>query len=87
MLTWDENKRKANLKVHGIDFAELEEVFDHFMDTEPVVSHEHRLKSICWLRGRPVVMIWIEQEPFVRIISCREATKYEARTYAQRASF
>jgi uncharacterized DUF497 family protein len=46
MLTWDENKRKANLQVHGIDFAELEEVFDHFMDTENDVSHEHRLKSM-----------------------------------------
>jgi uncharacterized DUF497 family protein len=67
MLTWDENKRKANLQVHGIDFAELEEVFDHFMDTENDVSHEHRLKHM--EGGRPVVMIWIEQEQFARIIS------------------
>lgn len=35
MLTWDENKRRTNLKSHGIDFADLEDVFNHYMDTEP----------------------------------------------------
>jgi uncharacterized DUF497 family protein len=29
MLTWDENKRHQNLKRYGIDFADLESVFDY----------------------------------------------------------
>lgn len=28
MITWDENKRQANLAKHGIDFAEAETIFD-----------------------------------------------------------
>lgn len=28
MLTWDEAKRRENLRKHRIDFAELEPVFD-----------------------------------------------------------
>jgi len=87
MLTWDENKRTTNLMVHGIDFAELEDVFNHFMDTEPDIGHEHRLKSLCWFRTRVVVMIWMEQGQNTRIISCRDASKYETRRYAQRATF
>ena len=87
MLTWDEKKRIANLKNHGIDFAEVGDVFNHFMDTEPDIGHEYRLKSLCWLKDRIVVLIWIEEENYTRIISCREATKYETRIYAERATF
>jgi uncharacterized DUF497 family protein len=87
MLTWDENKRRANLKNHGIDFAEVEDVFNHFMDTQPDNADEYRLKSLCWLKDRVVVLIWIELEDYTRIISCREATGYETRIYAERATF
>ena len=87
MLTWDENKRRANLKNHGIDFSDVEDVFNHFMDTELDDGQEFRLKSLCWLRHRVVVLIWIEQEDSTRIISCREATRYETRIYAERATF
>ena len=87
MITWDENKRRKNIKDHGIDFAELNDVFAHFMDTEPQIGYEHRLKSLCWFKDRVVVMIWTEQNHNTRIISCRNASKYEIRIYAQRATF
>ena len=28
MITWDESKRRLNLRKHGIDFVEEEEIFD-----------------------------------------------------------
>ena len=33
MITWDEPKRKANLKKHGIDLENLESAFDFPMIT------------------------------------------------------
>ena len=33
MITWDEPKRKTNLKKHGIDLADLESAFDFPMVT------------------------------------------------------
>lgn len=35
MVLWDDQKRQANLKRHGLDFEGCEEVFDN-----PVVTQE-----------------------------------------------
>ena len=90
MLTWDENKRRSNLAKHGIDFAELEAVFDRSMIIEvesTTAHHEFRLKSLCWFRDDVVVLIWISQQNNARIISCRRGTKHEKRTYLKEVIF
>jgi uncharacterized protein len=49
MITWDEGKRKANLKAHGIDFARLDCLFDAPMVTvedEHEQYGEQRLQSL-----------------------------------------
>ena len=33
MLTWDESKRKLNIKNHGLDFAGCDAIWDHFTVT------------------------------------------------------
>ena len=33
MLTWDESKRKLNIKNHGLDFVERDAIWDHFTVT------------------------------------------------------
>jgi uncharacterized DUF497 family protein len=33
MLTWDEPKRKLNLKNHGLDFVGCDAIWDHFTVT------------------------------------------------------
>lgn len=86
MLTWDENKRQSNLKKHGIDFADLEHVFDFEMYTEDdasVAYGEQRLRSYCYYRSRVVVLIWIERTASAHIISCRYGQKHEARIYSE----
>lgn len=88
MITWDENKRRNNLYAHGIDFAELEQVFDSFMLTIEDSAHaygEKRLQSLCWLNGRVVFLVWVDEQDFARIISCRYGSKHETRTYFKAA--
>ncbi|WP_090323485.1 BrnT family toxin [Duganella sp. CF517] len=84
MITWDENKRKKNLRKHGIDFADLEAVFDY-----PILSDEDsdagqdemRIKSLCLFRGDVVVIIWTPRPDNARIISCRYGDKHETQEY------
>ncbi len=84
MATWDEAKRRANLVHHGLDFDGCEEVFDY-----PVVTREDdreeygelRISLFGYLRGGIVHMTYTEREDEVHVISLREATPYETRSY------
>lgn len=42
MITWDQKKRAANLKKHGIDFADLGVLFDRFMPSN-FMQEGHRI--------------------------------------------
>lgn len=84
MVIWDEAKREKNLRAHGIDFAELECVFEAPLvtvedDREPF--GEQRLQSLGWFRNRVVFLVWTERGENARIISCRYGNKYETRAY------
>ena len=84
MLTWDENKRRKNLKDHGIDFADLESIFDLPMHSEEDRAENHyefRLRSLGILRGDVVFVIWAPTGDGGRIISCRYGDKHETRKY------
>jgi uncharacterized protein len=84
MMTWDEAKRQANLRKHGIDFATCEPIFD-----APLVTNEddretygeQRLKSLGWLNDRVVVLIWTERETGPHVISCRYGDIRETQRY------
>jgi len=81
---WDERKRDANLRRHGLDFEGCESVFDY-----PVITREDareaygelRINLLGWLDGRVVQMTYAEREEELHVISLREATKYEVRIY------
>lgn len=84
MITWDESKRKKNLKAHGIDLAEVDCVFDAPMITvedEREQYGEQRLRSLGWFRDRVVFLVWMERDDSARVISCRYGDKHEARAY------
>jgi len=84
MITWDESKRKRNLKDHGIDLAEVACVFDAPMITvEDEREHygEQRLQSLGWFRNRVVFLVWTERNDSARVISCRYGDKHETRAY------
>ena len=84
VVTWDEQKRQANIRVHGLDFEGCDAVFDH-----PVLTAEdsrfsygeQRINLFGWLRGQVVHLTYTERGEDIHVISLREATKYEARYY------
>lgn len=85
MVTYDETKRQANMQKHdGIDLAECECIFDSPMLTLEDTSDaygEQRLKSLGWLDGRVVVLIWTDREAAPHLISCRFGDKHETKLF------
>jgi len=78
---WSEEKRAANLRKHGLDFADAIYVF-----SGPTVTFEDRRFSysesryitVGLFRGAPVLIVHTETTYEIRIISFRKATHAEA---------
>ena len=84
MATWDEAKRRRNIKDRGLDFAEGEAIWDNFTITREDIRHaygEKRLVTFGILEGDVVVMVHTERRAGSHIISLRKAEKHEARYY------
>ena len=87
---WNETKRKANLKKHGLDFADAEQIF-----SGPVVLFEdkrngygeQRMIGIGLLDVMVVVVVHVESDDSVRIISMRKAESDETDLYYQNAGY
>ena len=85
MVTWDEAKRRENIKKHGLDLAALETVFD-----QPMISVEDdrqsygelRVQSLGMWQGRVVFLVWTPRgDETAHIISCRYADRKETDAY------
>jgi uncharacterized DUF497 family protein len=85
MITWDEPKRRANLKKHKIDLAELESVFDFPMvsvEDDRQAYGELRLQSLAMYQGRVVFLVWTPREDnSAHMISCRYADRKDTQDY------
>lgn len=87
---WDESKREANIVKHGIDFADVPEVFDGPMlvrlDARQDYGGEDRWFGLGLLRAMVAVVIYVqwEDEDTIRIISARRATRHESRHFHKR---
>lgn len=84
---WDEQKNRANIRKHGLDFADAWEIF-----AGPVLvalddreyCGEDRWIGIGMLRTRVVVVVFSEpDEDTIRIISLRKALSHERVRYEQ----
>ena len=82
---WDEDKNRANMRKHGLDFAEAEEMFRGVLVAEPDMREDYgekRWRGIGTIRGRTAVVIFAERAPqTVRIISLRRAHHEEREEY------
>jgi len=85
---WDERKRRANIRKHGIDIVDAVEIF-----AGPTLEQEDdredygeiRVVAIGRLRGVLVTVIYTDRnEDERRIISAWESTGYEKRAYARK---
>lgn len=89
MLTWDEWKRQANLRDHGMDFVGCDVVFDGPVFTWDDDRHaygEQRISLLGWLAGTVVHLTYTERGEDMQVISLRRAEKHEIRRYIQEIS-
>ena len=85
-FTWDDKKSRANLKKHGIDFADAEAVFAGLILTfedDRFEYGEHRFITVGMLNDIVVVVAHTETEEEIRIISMCKATRNEQKIYFQ----
>jgi hypothetical protein len=87
-LEWGEEKRRANLAKHGIDFLEAAEMFRGPMlvaaDNREDYG-EDRLNGVGLSKGRVLVVTFTEpRQNIMRVISLRKATKNEKAHFAER---
>jgi uncharacterized DUF497 family protein len=84
MVTWDAPKRRANLRKHGFDFADTEEVFAGVTLTyedDRLAYGEQRWVTLGLLREIVVSMVHTEQGDDIHMISMRKATRRERKIY------
>jgi uncharacterized protein len=87
-FTWDENKAATNLIKHDISFPEATTVFgDPLSDTYPDPDHsvdEQRfiIRGMSE-RGKILVVSHTDDGELVRVISAREATYGERKSYEE----
>lgn len=79
-FTWNEAKRKQNLKDHGLDFVDAERVFEGATFTyedDRFRYEEQRFVTLGLLEGVPVSIVHTENKDRIHIISFRKATRRE----------
>ena len=84
-LTWDETKRQANLRKHGLDFVDAGVVLEsrYRLDVTVVRNSEARVQSFSYVMGRLEVLtvVHLEREGTTRIVSYRPASELESEAY------
>ena len=85
-FTWKAAKRKTNLKKHGFDFADAEQVFDgptFTVEDDRDYDGEQRFNSTGFLGMAIVTICHTESEDEIHIISARRATTHERKDYEE----
>jgi uncharacterized DUF497 family protein len=87
LFEWDEDKNRANIQKHKIDFADIPAIFSGPMLVELDDREdygEERWIGIGFLRDIVVVVVFTERrKDTIRIISARKAGKHERKRYEQ----
>ncbi len=84
MYEWDEAKRQANLRKHGVDFSLVDRFeWEYSISTEDKSERhgEQRMISIGPIGLRLHVLVWTSRGETVRIISLRLANKLERKRH------
>jgi uncharacterized protein len=84
-LEWDEAKNRSNIRKHGFDFADAEEMFRGVLLIRPDTREdygEERWIGIGIIQGRFAFVTFAEPSPeTLRVISLRKATYEERQEY------
>jgi uncharacterized DUF497 family protein len=83
-LTFDSAKNQANIRKHGIDFADIEGVF-HDPLAITIEDRDHKEQRFVTLGtdgfGRLLVVCYTHRGNDIRAISARKAEPHERKTY------
>jgi uncharacterized protein len=85
-FTWDETKRKSNLAKHGLDFKDAARIFAGplvLFEDDRSDYGEQRMIAMGLLDSLVAVIVHVELDNTIRIISMRKADKYETNLYYQ----
>ena len=81
VITYDEAKRKINLRTHGVDLALLASFFDGALLTrqdQRAAYHEFRFQSVGWFNGEMLFVVWTPRDDdWPHVISARKAERHE----------
>jgi uncharacterized protein len=86
---WDEANRLASLDRYGIDFLDVEEIFDDSFVTVEDDRYSHgkqRFVTVGLMQARVVAIGYTNRGNAMRLISCRKATLYEQKNYYTKIS-
>ena len=81
-FTWDEAKRRHNLRDHGLDFTDVKQVFQgatYTYEDDRFIYDEQRFVTLGLLQGIPVSVVHTESRTRIHIISFRKATRRETK--------
>ena len=79
-FSWDEKKRRLNLKEHGFDFVDAPRVFEgptFTFEDDRFAYDEERLVTLGLLGGIAVSIVHTESPSRIHLISFRKATRNE----------
>jgi hypothetical protein len=86
-LEWDEEKNRANIRKHALDFSDARELFTAPMLVLPDDREDYgedRWVGIGLLRAVVAVVVYVERGlGVIRVISLRKALSYERTRYEQ----
>ena len=84
-LSWDEAKRQANLRKHGLDFADAGVVLEsrYRLEVAVVRNGEVRMQSFSYVLNRLEVLtvVHLGRAGTQRVISYRPASEQESEVY------
>ncbi len=83
-ISWDESKRRSNLRKHGFDFADAEVAFSgitYTVEDKRFPYGEQRFVTLGLVRHTVVVVAHTETRGNVRVISMRKANRHEQTIY------
>jgi uncharacterized DUF497 family protein len=87
---WDEAKRRSNLAKHGLDFADAHKVFNGpmvlFEDGREDYG-EQRMIGVGLLDAVVVLIVHVETDESIRLISMRKADSDETDLFYQNAGY
>jgi uncharacterized protein len=82
---WDEEKAGANIRKHGVDFADAATVLtdeNAITIPDPAADEEERFVTLGTdALGRVLVVVYAWRQDRIRLISARRATRRERRVY------